>query len=288
MDEKPIIGIIGAGKVATVLTRLMVQSGYVIGAVYNRTTERAHVLANQVDSIAVASPEDVIAHANLIVIGVTDDAIQSIADRIAGQDWQGKAVVHLSGALSAQALMALKSAGAEVGSLHPALPFADVDTPLESVRGAVVAVEAETSRLQSWLMAIVTACGARPIVLSTEQKARYHAALVIASNYTVTLYAIAQDLLTQAGADADTAQAALNPLLSATVDNLRVQGLPQALTGPLVRSDVGTISAHLHALAETPEIAGLYRSLARATYPLLHARGVSIDLIEETLRQDEP
>ncbi|MEO8396232.1 MAG: DUF2520 domain-containing protein, partial [Chloroflexota bacterium] len=65
---------------------------------------------------------------------------------------------------------------------------------------------------------------------------------------TVTLYAAAESLLTSLGADKATADRALNWLVAGTVENLRVNGVPAALTGPLAGADVGTIAAHLRAL----------------------------------------
>jgi predicted short-subunit dehydrogenase-like oxidoreductase (DUF2520 family) len=119
-------------------------------------------------------------------------------------------------------------------------------------------------------------------------KALYHAALVIASNYTVTLYAAAERLLLSMGADRAAADAALNALVGVTVENLRRQGVPDALTGPLVRADVGTLAAHLRALRDAdPALEEVYRALARLTYPLVEARGVSLDPIEHLLRQED-
>ena len=49
-------------------------------------------------------------------------------------------------------------------------------------------------------------------------------------------------------------------------ENLRRQGIPDALTGPLVRADVGTVAAHLRALGQVDkEWVELYTALARAS-----------------------
>lgn len=92
----------------------------------------------------------------------------------------------------------------------------------------------------------------------------YHAALVFVSNYTVTLYAVAQQLMADLGFDREAASLALNPLLSGTVTNLLRQGVPLALTGPLVRGDGRTLTAHLNVLdAQHPEFGTLYREFWR-------------------------
>ena len=110
---------------------------------------------------------------------------------------------------------------------------------------------------------------------------------MIASNYLVTLYAVAEGLLMRIGADQALADRALHRLVAATVVNLGVQGIPAALTGPLVRADVGTVRAHLAALAQVDgELVELYAQLARLSLPMLAARGVPLKEIAGLLEKD--
>ncbi len=184
--------------------------------------------------------------------------------------------------------MPLAARGVQVGSLHPAYPFADVERSIEGLPGAAFAVEAGDEPLLGWLLGMVAALDGRALLIPPGGKALYHAALCIASNYTVTLYAAAESLLVSLGADGADADQALNALMAATVENVRGQGVPDALTGPLVRADIGTIAAHLRALHGVDEtLVAVYRQLARLTYPLLLARGIAPDDIERLLKQDE-
>jgi len=56
---------------------------------------------------------------------------------------------------------------------------------------------------------------------------------------------------------------ALGPLIRATAHNIARKGLPDAITGPLKRGDVGTIAAHLNRLAANPDADAVYRLLSR-------------------------
>ena len=105
------------------------------------------------------SPAAVVRQCDLTFLTVPDDAITPVAEAIAatGADIAGRWVVHTSGAHSAHALEPLAAKGAQVGSLHPALPFADVETAMQMVRGAAFAVEAEDDRLNAVLSALVRA-----------------------------------------------------------------------------------------------------------------------------------
>jgi predicted short-subunit dehydrogenase-like oxidoreductase (DUF2520 family) len=145
--------------------------------------------------------------------------------------------------------------------------------------GATFAAEAGDGWLMACLGDIVTALNGTILRLNTGDKALYHAALVIASNYSVVLYDVALRILTGHSDDQMAIRSALDSLLDGTVRNIQQYGPVEALTGPLVRGDTGTIADHLEALARfDPQIAALYRDIARLALPMLsdppHSLGV--------------
>ena len=85
----------------------------------------------------------------------------------------------------------------------------------------------------------------------------YHAGLAHGANHLVTLVTEAMEILSAAGAE-DPA-GTLRPLLTAALDNALDQG-DAALTGPIVRGDVGTVRAHLEDLvANAPQTRAVVR-----------------------------
>jgi predicted short-subunit dehydrogenase-like oxidoreductase (DUF2520 family) len=276
------LGLIGAGKVGSTLARLWFKRGYQISAVSNRTMAKAESLAKQVNSESVSALE-LVKRADLVFLTVSDDAIEVMAQSLLGADWQDKAVVHTSGAASLDKLQSLAEIGAKVGSLHPIFPFADIETAIANLNGASFAIETQDETLRNDLYTLVQALDGNSIIIPYGKKALYHAALVFASNYTVTLYAVAERILVELGAEKATADNALNVLLEATVQNIITRGIPEALTGPLSRADIGTIQAHL-ALLEDETLKAAYRDLARLSYPMLKQRGIDPDLIERVLK----
>jgi predicted short-subunit dehydrogenase-like oxidoreductase (DUF2520 family) len=104
--------------------------------------------------------------------------------------------------------------------------------------------------------------GLEPFPLADEMKVLYHAAMVFASNYLVTITATAVGLLERTGLDRELALRVLAPLQHRTVE---VAGAPP--TGPIARGDAETVAAHLEAVG--PELTSLYRELGRATLPLV-------------------
>lgn len=281
--KQPLLCVIGAGRVGTALATLLHAAGYTVAAVYSRSPASAATLARQVGAAAAQSAAAAALAADLILLTVPDDAVSEATAALVGHDLRGRGAVHTSGALSAGVLDPLRAAGASVGSLHPAYPFAarGADTSLCDV---TFAVETTDEALRIWLVDIVAALGGNVLNIPPGGKPVYHAALVLMSNYTVTLYALALRLLTSLGADKNACHQTLNALLAATTANLSALGVPDALTGPVVRADCGTVAAHLDALRQADaDAAQVYRLLARLTLPLAAARGVDTEPLQRLL-----
>lgn len=285
-EPTPRIAVIGAGRAGSVLARTWAARGITIAAIASKTQLHAETLAQEVRA-RVTTSSAAAALADLTVFAVPDDAIAAAASEIADVDWRGKGAIHLSGAHTADLLETLAERGAMTGSLHPAYPFANRDLLPASLRGVTFAIESDHPRLTEWLYDLVKAAEGRALSLRQNQKRLYHAALTLTSNYAVTLYAASRRLLQSIGASEETADAALLALLGGTLDNLRKQGVPDALTGPLVRGDIGTLEAHVDALAGQPELARAYIALARLTLPLLEERRIDAGNIEEFIEKWE-
>ena len=276
-DVRPSLAIIGLGRVGQVLGQALYQAGYRITAVASRDPAKAATVAARFGANAI-SPRDAAASADLVLLAIPDDALKPLAAELAlaGAWRSGQFVVHVSGASPAAALAPAAEYGAQIGAFHPFAAFGGAEAPLPA--GITFGIEAQQP-LRTILWGLAAALGGHPLDLDAADKPLYHAAAVIASNYTVTLAALANELLQQLGAQPDQALRALLPLMRTTLDNLERQGLPDALTGPLVRGDIGTIQQHLAALDEAkPQIGILYRSLAHGTLPLAQQRGLKPEI----------
>ena len=124
--------------------------------------------------------------------------------------------------------------------------------------------------------ALVVEMGAEPVAIAEADRTIYHAALAHASNHMVTLVAQASQLLREIGVESP--ESMLGPLLRATLENALASG-ESALTGPVARGDVGTVSAHAQALKEYDAGAGgdvleAYQAMAKATARRAGNRGL--------------
>jgi predicted short-subunit dehydrogenase-like oxidoreductase (DUF2520 family) len=245
-------------------------------------------LAAGLDPDAAMDRTETLRRSGIVFLTVPDDAIEPLCREIAEQGgWRpGQGVVHCSGALPSSVLQAAKDAGALTASFHPLQAFASLEAALHNMPGSAFALEGDPA-LVAELEILVDVLGGTAIRLDPGEKTLYHAAAAIASNYTVTLAALASDLLVRQGIapDANTALRYLLPLLRGTVENMEALGLPDALTGPLARGDAGTVARHLQALDDVaPDLADLYRHLARITLPLAQEKS---NLDEATMERLE-
>lgn len=186
---------------------------------------------------------------DLVLLCVPDRVIHDVAAGVPEGPW----VAHMSGAVP---LAALTPHVRRFG-LHPLQTFRVGGGP-EQLDGASAAVTAETDEARERARWLASCLQLRPFDLPEDKRVLYHAGATMASNFLVTLFRAARQLVETAGVPAD----GLVPLMRRTIDN----GFE--LTGPISRGDWATVEAHLAAIHDAaPEIEELYRAMARATRP---------------------
>jgi predicted short-subunit dehydrogenase-like oxidoreductase (DUF2520 family) len=199
-----------------------------------------------------ADPRD----ADLVVLAVPDGDIAAAAAAVA----PGPLVGHCSGATT---LAPLTAAGHEAFSLHPLMTVPA--TGPSPFAGAGAAVAGSTPRALRAAHDLAARLGLRAVTVADEDRAAYHAAAAIASNFVVTLEDAAERLAATANVD----RTLLAPLVRAAVENWAQLGGERALTGPIARGDEATVAAHRAALAErAPDLLPFYDALAEATRAL--------------------
>jgi predicted short-subunit dehydrogenase-like oxidoreductase (DUF2520 family) len=196
------------------------------------------------------------AESDVVLLCVPDREIHAAAAMIGSSAIVG----HCSGATDLEPL-----APHEAFSLHPLMT---VSATGADFAGATAAIDASTERASDVARSIVQALEMNPVHVSPEDRAAYHAAASIASNFLVTLEAAAQRLAATAGVGRE----ALAPLVRATVENWVALGPERALTGPVARGDELTVARQREAVAaRTPELTALFDVLADATRTLAAA-----------------
>lgn len=198
--------------------------------------------------------------ARILWLCVPDAAIAPVAAQVAARrSLREQIVVHSSGALTVEALRAVKNAGAGTASVHPVMSFpARTAVPL---RGVYFGVEAGTAARRV-LNPLIRRFGGKPFALASRNKALYHAAGTLASPLLVSALAATISTARLAGLKPPYDSALVGALAEATLRNVFARGPAQSFSGPFARGDISTINLHLQALARHPMLAEIYRSLA--------------------------
>ena len=266
------LGFIGAGTVGIALAARLDAVGYEVVSVFSRSPESTERLAARVPDCTVArSYQEVADNSDLVFITTPDGAIGNVVTRITWSE--GKSVIHCSGADSAEVLSPARQEGALTGAFHPLQTFAGVDQAIENIPGSTFAIEAEEPLLTT-LKEMATALKCRYIQLEASDKVIYHAAAVMACNYLVTLIKESTDLWKTFDIPTDQATQALLPLIQGTIHNIETVGIPDCLTGPIARGDIGTIRKHIEALEKaSPDVLRTYLELGLKTVPIALAKG---------------
>jgi predicted short-subunit dehydrogenase-like oxidoreductase (DUF2520 family) len=288
---KPAVALIGAGSAGSALALALHREGYPISAVASRSAESAQQCATLVD--CAHSGTDLPATARLgevIIIATPDGEIENTCNLIAqGQGFaNGQLVLHLSGALTSDALSAAQTAGADILSLHPVQTMVAPEQSAELLKQAWFCLEGEQAAIARGT-ALVDDISAKSLSIDKDKKALYHTALSLASNYLIALESVAVDMLAGTGIARQEALSLILPLIRGSVDTLVNCGLPDALTGPISRGDVQTIEKHLRALDDSPSSQRqIYRILGLETLRIAQAKGKmtpgSAAQIEDLLR----
>jgi predicted short-subunit dehydrogenase-like oxidoreductase (DUF2520 family) len=180
--------------------------------------------------------------APVVLLCVPDAAIAAAAATVP----DGVLVGHCSGATPLDGLDF---------SLHPLMTVPTGPHPPARFEGVPAAVAGHPIATE-----LAERLGMRPIHVADEDRAAYHAAAAMASNFLVILETAAERVAQTAGVD----RTALVPLVRATVENWAQLGR-DALTGPIARGDTATLDRHRAALRErTPDLLPLYEALVAA------------------------
>jgi predicted short-subunit dehydrogenase-like oxidoreductase (DUF2520 family) len=274
MRSPEAVAVVGAGRMAQALGRLLVRAGRPVVALAGRHPERTRAAAAFVGA-PPAALADAPRLASRLLIAVSDDALTQVARTLAEAGMSDGAALHTSGAHGPEALAPLAQAGVCCGALHPLQTVPDPERGAAALEGAFFGVTAE-GPAEAWALEIVQAARGVPLRIPAERRPLYHAAAVLAGNCLVGLVDAAVMLMSTAGVEQASALRALAPLVRTSAENALALGPERALTGPVERGDWRTLERHWKALAEAPpSVRELYRACTRQLIALAARRGTA-------------
>jgi predicted short-subunit dehydrogenase-like oxidoreductase (DUF2520 family) len=264
--------VVSAGRVGSALGAALARAGHEIVAASAVSTESVRRAERMLPGVPLLPPDEVVAAADFVLLAVPDDALRPLVTGLAATGaWrEGQLAAHTSGSQGIGVLDAAAARGVLALALHPVMTFAGRPEDVDRIEGATFGVTA-LDELRPVAEALVVEMGGEPVWVPESARPLYHAALTVGSNHLVTLVNDAVGLLDGAGVDEPARL--LAPLLSAALDNVLRLG-DAALTGPVSRGDVATLTTHLRTLAaEAPEVLPSYVAMARRTAERARAAG---------------
>jgi predicted short-subunit dehydrogenase-like oxidoreductase (DUF2520 family) len=271
VSHPPTLSIVGAGRLGRSLARRFRRLGYPIATVVTRSPATARSAVRFIGAgQPYASLTREILRADVILLTVPDGALAAVARSLAQierKSWRGKVVLHTSGALDRTVLNPLAKRGAATGSMHPMQTFSGHSDP--EVRGVVFGIEGDV-RARREAVALTRTLGAIPVTIDGRHKIQYHAAAAMVAGLGLALTEGATQVLLSLGFSRQKASKALLPLMREMLKNFEKDGPHAAWTGPISRSDFGTIALHAKALSVHPkELQQAYAALARLSARVL-------------------
>lgn len=269
--------ILGAGRAGRGLSRALRASGVRVTGLHGRHAER------EPDAISAGPLPATISSADVVLVAVRDGQLLEALGELARAPLAPEAaVLHVSGSAE-PSLEALRSEGHPCGTFHPLAPLADPARAGELLRGAWIGIDGDAGAV-AVAEELAAKLGAHTLRIPAGEKAVYHAAAVIASNFPTVLAALAAQLLTKIGIDEREAWGAIRALMRGAVANLDTDLPARALTGPIARGDAGTVEKHLAALSPEPGVRALYATLSIAAIELARQGGADERALGEIAR----
>jgi predicted short-subunit dehydrogenase-like oxidoreductase (DUF2520 family) len=190
---------------------------------------------------------------DVALLCVRDEQIASAAAAIPPHVVVG----HTAGALTLAIL-----GDRDAFSLHPLL---SVTADSTSFAGAACAISGRSDEAVSLARELATRLQMDAILVQDEDRALYHAAASLASNYLVTLEAAAGRLAASVGVD----RRHVGRLAASALENWIRLG-EAALTGPIVRGDEATVARQRAAVVRAePQLERLWDAMSDATRALV-------------------
>jgi predicted short-subunit dehydrogenase-like oxidoreductase (DUF2520 family) len=293
------VAIIGAGKVGSVLGRILADKGVPITAVISRSLASARKGARFVGCERFStSLEDIPANTSLILITTPHSAVESVAlalSRLEHLRFTRLNVCHASGMFTADALAPLAARGATVFSFHPLQTFprdfhpADI---LGSIPGIYYGVDG-THRALQVARQLAGRLGGNFIRVPPEMRIFYHAACVVASNHLTGLLAVLESMYGKLGTGRKAFFPVFEPIIAATLRNVAATSPAEALSGPVARGGLETVKQHFEAVRlHAPELLPYFSALTSETITLAERKGAlppeKVEKMRQFVRQQEP
>lgn len=244
---------IGAGNLATQLSKAFYNKGLSVLQIYSRTEKSAKILADNLSTEYTTSLKD-IKSADIYIVVLKDSVIDNVLSQI---DFKNKLIIHCSGSLP---LSVLSKYSTNCGVLYPLQTFSkdrEVDFSI-----LPIFIEASSEENEKLIIEIATEISNNVSILNSEKRKLLHISAVFACNFVNHFYTISSNILNSKDISFDI----LKPLILETAQKVQEIEPHEAQTGPAVRYDENIISSHINELEGNNNYGELYNSISKSIF----------------------
>ncbi|MBK6284405.1 MAG: DUF2520 domain-containing protein [Draconibacterium sp.] len=245
---------IGAGNLATQLSKVFKNKGFGITQVYSRTEQSAKTLADLLNAKYTTSIHEIDKKADIYFVALKDSVVDEVLSQI---NFENKLVVHCSGSLP---LSCLEKYSDNIGVFYPLQTFSK-DRKID-FQEIPVFIESNSEKNENILLQIARELSDSVFVLNSEKRKMLHISAVFACNFVNHFYTIAFDILKSK----DIPFEVLRPLILETAKKVQQFEPEKVQTGPAVRFDENIINSHLNELNDFGDYQQLYRLISKSIF----------------------
>ncbi|GAB2524244.1 Rossmann-like and DUF2520 domain-containing protein [Paramicrobacterium agarici] len=212
------VGVIGAGRVGTVLASALAGAGHAlvgVTAVSDESRERAEAL---LPGVPVLTIPEVVERSELVLISIPDAELPDLVSGLAATGtWRpGQIVAHTAPGYGIAVLEPAQRAGSIPLAIHPAMSFTGTSLDLTRLAETYFAVTAPAPVLPIG-QALVVEMGGEPVVIDEADRAAYAEAIDTARSFSRSIVEQASGILHGIGVDQPGAY--LSSLVRSAVDD---------------------------------------------------------------------
>jgi len=241
------IVILGAGNVATHLTKALIKEGFDVRQIFSRTIESARELGVKTGVHFTNNLAELYKEADIYIFALSDTAIEKLASMI---DFNhDPLLLHTAGSVS---IDVLKNSSKNYGVLYPLQTFSK-SRELD-FKKVPLCVDANTKHNIKEVSQIAATLSDNTRIMGEDERKKIHLAAVFACNFTNYMYSQAEEILKQDNIDFNI----IKPLIEETAAKVQDLSPAKAQTGPAIRNDKATMNKHKELLENFNELKKLY------------------------------
>lgn len=273
------IGFIGGGKVGFSLGKYLKENKLNVSGYYSKNVDTIKDAAKFTESKEFYSLLEIALKSDILFITTTDSEIKSVWENLKKLPIKNKIICHCSGALSSDIFEGRENLNVFGYSVHPLFPIKDKYESYKSLKNALFTIEGDSEKLN--LVKSLFQKTNKVKEICKEDKVKYHKGAVIVSNFVLALISMGIKDLEECGFNEKEAMDALYPLIKNNIENIKENGVYEALTGPIERDDLDTIRKHLDVSKEKDR--EIYKLLSRKLLEIGKEKEKNFEKVEDFL-----